>query len=68
MSSERSKASLAQLGNTHRREGDKPADELIKFRVTPDEKQQYQQEAEKAGLTLSKWIKGLLREAVNGKE
>lgn len=33
-----------------------PATEILKVRLTPEAKRQYQQKADAEGLTLSKWV------------
>lgn len=42
---------------------DDPAEDLIRFRVTPEDKERYFRAAAKAGKALSAWIKGVLDRA-----
>ena len=40
-----------------------PADQRVAFRATPEQKKQYQEAADLAGVPLSEWVKSVLDRA-----
>lgn len=52
---EEKKGPGAPLGNQNNKK-ENPKNEIIKFRVTKEQKDSYQERAERENLSLSKWI------------
>ncbi|HBC0018009.1 TPA: hypothetical protein JG871_003928 [Enterobacter hormaechei subsp. xiangfangensis] len=54
----------APQGNTFSLKGDVPATAHLHMRITPEEKAEFQDAADKAGLKLSEWVLTHLRKAL----